>query len=324
VSHSGLDIPGRGTRYGRRAPFAFWHYIIIVAVQTLTLAGAGSAFRADDWPAAAEQGKVEITLERSPCYGTCPQYKVTIHGDGRVVFTTEAEPADPASAFHREFAAIRQGVVLPGTHEDRVASDAVAALLGQFRKANFFYLLPLYWGGGTDAPTYVLTLDTGRRRKSVTDYEGGEIGMPKAVTDLEDAVDKVAGTDRWLRGIGLAAWLEGRHFDFHSLEAAQLAVSAAANREAAAALVLALIDHGAPLDGEVSNPKFPRTPPEGSWAAKMFAEHPEDNAPVVAGFSLMESAIRHGRVRLFNKLVAAGWLDRLGKKQAGQLFLLFP
>jgi hypothetical protein len=150
---------------------------------------------------------------------------------------------------------------------------------------------------------------------------GEWIGMPKTITEIEDAVDKAAGTERWLKGIGVTAWLEGRHFDFHSTEAAQLAVSAADNRLADEALVLDLIDHGAPLEREVGNPKFPHKPPESSRAAKEFAEYPDEyKAPVVAGIGLMERAIRFGRVRLFNTLVAAGWLERLGKKRAGQLF----
>jgi hypothetical protein len=295
--------------------FRYSNWLLLTAI-------VASFLKAGDWPAAADLSKVEITLERSFCFGTCPEYRVTIHGDGRVVFTTETRPAaDAESAYYREFATIYQGIVLPGTHEDRIAPEAAAALVQQFRRANLFYLLPLYWGGGTDAPTYWLTLDTGRRRKSVTDYQGEKIGMPKAVTELEDAVDKTAGTDRWLRGTdGLTGWLEGQHFDFHSPEAAQLATSAA-NRRADEAMVLALIDRGAPLDREVSNPRFPaHAPPDGSWWAKEFVEHPEYRAPVVAGFSLMESAIRHGRVKLFNKLVAGGWLGRLGKEKAGQLF----
>jgi hypothetical protein len=298
--------------------FGYSNWPLLVAI-------VASFLKAGDWPAAADLSKVEITLERTHCYGTCPEYKVTIHGDGRVVFTTETRPAaDPESAYYREAAAIHQGIVLPGTHEDRIAPEAVAALLERFRKAKFFYLLPSYWGGGTDAPTYVLTLDTGRRHKSVKAYMGEPVGVPKAVTDLEDAVDRTAGTERWLRGTGLTAWLEGQHFDFHSTAAAELAASAADKRKAAEALVLALIDRGAPLDREVGNPKFPHTPPpDGSVMAKFLAESqevPEYKTPIVAGFSLTASAIRHGRATLFNKLAAAGWPDRLGKKQTGQLF----
>ena len=35
---------------------------------------------------------------------------------------------------------------------------------------------------------------------------------------------------------------------------------------------------------------------------------------------MVESAIRRGQARLFNKLVAAGWIDRIGKETAAQLF----
>lgn len=30
--------------------------------------------------------KIPISLEQTACYGTCPAYKVTIHGDGNVVY----------------------------------------------------------------------------------------------------------------------------------------------------------------------------------------------------------------------------------------------
>jgi ankyrin repeat protein len=70
------------------------------------------------------------------------------------------------------------------------------------------------------------------------------------------------------------------------------------------AMVLALIDHGAPLDSEVSNPKYART-------------------RIVAGVSLMESAIRRGQPGLFNKLVVAGWINRLGNEKSALLFAVF-
>jgi hypothetical protein len=44
--------------------------------------------------------------------GTCPNDKVTIHGDGRVVFTTEILPG----------LVLETGVAFPGTHEDRIAA----------------------------------------------------------------------------------------------------------------------------------------------------------------------------------------------------------
>ena len=76
----------------------------------------------------------------------------------------------------------------------------------------------------TDAPAYVLTYQVGEQHQTVIDYVGHNAGMPKAVTDLEDAVDRTAGTDRWVRGsAALIDWLEKQRFDFRSPDAARLA-----------------------------------------------------------------------------------------------------
>jgi hypothetical protein len=271
-------------------------------VRSFVLGGFFVAFCGEAPPTAVDLSKIEITLQRSPCLGTCPNYKVTIRGDGRVVFTTETLPGLTSTI----------GVVLPGTHEDRIAPETVAALFERFRKAGFFDLRSAYQFPATDLPTYVLTIDTGQRRRSVEDYGGRVAGMPKVVTELEDAVDNAAGTDRWVRGsTGLIAWLEGQHFDFRSTEAAQLAASAA-HEKADEAMVIALIDHGAPLDSEVSG--------YGPKVVKMIQERDPAYTPPPAGFSLMESAIRRGQVGLFKKLVASGWLERLGKERAAQVF----
>jgi hypothetical protein len=174
---------------------------------------AASCSKAGERPAAADLSKIEITLQRSACRGTCPEYNVTIHGDGRVVFTTETYTgSESAVASHRQLVA--QGVVLPGTHEDWIAPATVAALFAQFRKAGFFNLRNSYRAEITDSAAYVLTADAGQRHKSVEDYTGRMVGIPEVVTELEDAVDNAAGTVCWVKGTaGLIAWLEGQHFD---------------------------------------------------------------------------------------------------------------
>ena len=250
---------------------------------------------------ASGRDEVVITLVRSACYGSCPAYQVTIRGDGLVHFTTGTSPIDAVDGVHRQFAR-SSGVLLPGTHEDRVPPEAVNTLLKQFEAADFWRLKDEYRYPVTDVPTQVVTLAVGDRSKTVVDYMGTRAGMPQAAADLEDAIDRVAGTDRWVTGSpGLIPWLERSRFDFHSNNAAELAVDAEAGN-ADEATVVAFIDHGAPLNETVL--------PPGTYPGKTE----------VAGITLIESSIRRGHANVFRHLVGAGWLERLGKAKAAEIF----
>ncbi|WP_157098990.1 DUF6438 domain-containing protein [Novosphingobium rosa] len=256
-------------------------------------------------PANIDPAQTAITLERSACYGTCPVYRVTIHGDGRVVFTTGTAPVDPVDALHRRFAQ-SDGVLLPGTHEARIDPSSVVELIEKFKSAHYWQLKSTYRAPVTDSPTYVLTFDIGHQRKTVVDYVGREAGMPKAVTELENAVDQAAGTDRWVNGSpALIPWLEQTGFDFHSDQAVEL-VNAAAWGDGAEETVIGLIDRGAPLDRIVGI--------RGSSPMSTIAE------PQTAGIFMLESAIRRGQANVFKRLVASGWLDKLGKDKAAEVF----
>ena len=50
----------------------------------------------------------------------------------------------------------------------------------------------------TDNPTYRLEVTVGTTRKTVTDYVGQWVGMPAAITRLEDAVDQATDSARWV------------------------------------------------------------------------------------------------------------------------------
>lgn len=172
----------------------------------------------------------------------------------------------------------------------------MAELIKQFEAANFWHLESEYRAGVTDNPTQTLTFDTGRQRKTVVDYVGQEVGMPKAVTELELAVDRVAKTDRWVAGSPtLIKWLDRNRFDFRSSQAIELAAAGELGN-AAEETIVALIDRGAPLE-------------------QHLGETPE---PV--GVTIVEASIRRGHAALFRKLAASGWLDRLGKDKAAVVF----
>lgn len=162
-----------------------------------------------------DYSKLRISLQRSACFGMCPDYIVTISGDGSVVFTTDHRPVDEVAGVHREFSR-SVGVVVPGTHRTKIDVGSVKALVQQFRDARFFNLKNEYSYGATDAPTYVISIDTGHGSKRIVDYIGRQAGMPASVSALEDAIDKTAGTHRWIEGTPDAVPLlqaEGFRFD---------------------------------------------------------------------------------------------------------------
>jgi len=125
---------------------------------------------------------VKIELSRSMCYGRCPAYSVTIWGDGSVHFNGQ------------------RYVQIPGKHDARIAHDTVMELVREFERAKFFAAGDKYIAEVTDNPTYTLTLTVGGKTKTVTDYVGEQVGMPLVITDLENAVDEAAGTERWIKG----------------------------------------------------------------------------------------------------------------------------
>jgi hypothetical protein len=121
-----------------------------------------------------------IRLSRSGCFGSCPGYSVAIHGDGTVSYK---------GSWY---------VSIEGQHTAHVSPDSARQLLDRFRDANFFALKDEYSAGVTDNPTYCLELVVGTRKKIITDYVGEWVGMPAAVTQLEDAVDQASDSARWV------------------------------------------------------------------------------------------------------------------------------
>src|SRR5690349_2107641 len=224
-------------------------YLALAGV-ALSLLAPLSASRSDE-PPVIDPNNIAITLERSVCFGSCPAYKVTVYGDGRVQFTADKNPFGTASAAYEQFA-YSEGVLLRGSYEDHVAPEAVAALIKRFQAADFWRLKDVYQYNVTDFPTQLLTIVMGDRKKTVVDYAGIYAGMPQVVSDLEKAVDQLAGTDRWVTGSpSLIPWLERTGFDFHSFDAVELAV-AGEQGDAPEATIIDLLNRGGPLDRTVN------------------------------------------------------------------------
>jgi len=121
-----------------------------------------------------------VRLSRTACFGTCPVYTVTVHPDGTVIFE--------GGRF----------VKAKGRHRAHLSRAKLAALRRAIRHAGFFALHDDYTRRmRTDAPSATLTVRLGHRRKTVDHYYG-DTTAPKALTALEDAVDRIVDTARWI------------------------------------------------------------------------------------------------------------------------------
>jgi hypothetical protein len=132
------------------------------------------------FPAIRDWHSLRVTLHRSMCYGTCPAYGVTIDGDGTVTWDGQ------------------NYVAVKGQRTGKITPEQVKALYAAFRKADFFWLLDNYSSHITDMPSFTVTLAYDGHSKTVTDYAGFRIGMPKAVSDLEALIDRTANTSQWI------------------------------------------------------------------------------------------------------------------------------
>lgn len=128
----------------------------------------------------AQEGPMEIILRRSACFGFCPDYTVTINGEGQVRYEG------------------RSSVNVVGQRTATIPAEDVARLVARFDEIGFERLQDEYRANITDIPTYTVSITRNGRTKTVVDYGGQSAGMPRAVSDLQREIDRVAGTAQWV------------------------------------------------------------------------------------------------------------------------------
>ena len=121
-----------------------------------------------------------ITLQRTVCFGFCPAYTVSISSSGEVIYRGE------------------RFVNVAGEQRAQIAAEDVERLLQRLDAIGFERLRDEYRAQVTDLPTTTITLERNGRTKRVVDYGGLSAGMPEAVRELQDEIDRVAGTERWV------------------------------------------------------------------------------------------------------------------------------
>lgn len=123
---------------------------------------------------------VEIRLARGACFGFCPVYTVSINGAGEVRYEG------------------RNFVNVVGQRTATIPAENVARLLARFEEVGFDNLDDAYRANVSDLPSYTVSITRDGRTKTVVDYGGVQAGMPRTIRDLQDEIDRVAGTAQWV------------------------------------------------------------------------------------------------------------------------------
>lgn len=151
----------------------------LVGMLVLTL-GAADLGREQTSPvvpqASSAWQRVTITLERTTCFGTCPEYTVTVNQDGDVTYK--------GGRF------VRVG----GEQRARVDPASVLALANEFLRIGFFELKSVYRADVTDLPTTYIGINVDGRAARITDY----VGAPPELRRLERHVDEVTNSRHWV------------------------------------------------------------------------------------------------------------------------------
>lgn len=126
-----------------------------------------------------------ITLERTPCFGTCPVFRLSIWKDGRVEFDGE------------------RFVTQVGKATASLAPAAVDSLLAELDAGGYFGFAERYEHGepacglyATDSPSVLTSVSMRGRTRSVR-HDYGCSAAPPELGRLERRIEEVAGVKRW-------------------------------------------------------------------------------------------------------------------------------
>lgn len=120
------------------------------------------------------------TLERGPCFGFCPVYKVAVFTDGTVEYEGD------------------KFVKLTGPHEGKIGLDKVSALRDLFEKSGYAQWQDAYEQMTvTDLPTAVTSYTKDGSTKTIRHYLGDRTAPPQ-LTEVEDGFDKIIEIQQWI------------------------------------------------------------------------------------------------------------------------------
>lgn len=122
---------------------------------------------------------LEITMERTICFGTCPAYRLTILGSGTVIYEGQ------------------ENVQVTGRRISSIPREKVKSLVAELDRLNFFSLQDYTRINMTDMPSVFITVRAAGKSKMVQHYQGDE-SAPATLTALETMIDQITRSEQWV------------------------------------------------------------------------------------------------------------------------------
>ncbi|MFC2024287.1 DUF6438 domain-containing protein [Chloroflexota bacterium] len=152
---------------------------LVVTILILSVSFAGCS--RTQTPQPSDIKDVVITLERTVCFGACPEYTLTILGDGTVTYEG------------------RRFVKIEGTITTTISEEKISQLLSEFERVDYFALNDSYEDfGATDMPSAITSLTINDVTKTVRHYHG-DFTAPEQLTELENRIDEIVNSDQWTK-----------------------------------------------------------------------------------------------------------------------------
>jgi hypothetical protein len=119
-----------------------------------------------------------ITLERTACHGTCPVYKLTIEGNGDVIYVGQ------------DFVQVK------GKQTASLSPAQIQDLVSAFEQAKIFTLPDYTHEDTTDSPSVITSITLNGKTKTVNHYYGDN-SAPQTLFDLESKIDEITNSKQW-------------------------------------------------------------------------------------------------------------------------------
>ena len=124
-----------------------------------------------------------VVLERAPCFGSCPAYSLTIHGDGSVDYLGY------------------RNVKISGHQTAAVSTGQVMKVLQSLDRARFMSLEDRAFGWCFDTGSVAVSVSTAGKTKQVVSDDwciGAKSGLQSKFVESAAEIDKIMDSARWV------------------------------------------------------------------------------------------------------------------------------